>query len=343
MPATLKDVARYAGCSVKTVSRVVNREPYVTPELRERVQAAVRAVGYAPNISARSLVKHKSFLVGILMYPGIPQTASNILTKMLDITYEEDYDILIQPYFPGHRRSWDKLVEMVTQQRVDGFVLTPPCDADSFALDLLTTYQVPMVLVDPVASSEAVPYVAGDNFHGALALTEYLLGLGHRRIGFFMGPRNLRASSDRFYGYRAALDARQVPFEAGWVENTEYTFDGGYTATRLLLERSPRVSAIFGGNDEAAMGALFALQELGLAVPGDVAVCGFENLPVSKQVWPGLTTMDQPAGEMIALAVQMLISILKKHPPEKTQVLFPFRLVVRGSTAPPGKPAADGI
>jgi LacI family transcriptional regulator len=335
LAATIKDVARLAGCSIKTVSRVINHEPYVTEDLRARVQNAIRSVGYAPNISARRLVQNKSFMICVLMYPGFSQPASAILSRIMDISYDEEYDILIQPYFPTHKRSRDRLLSMITERRIDGFVSTPPCDADDFIADLLVTYKVPLVQINPFHPSEQIPFVAGEDFQGAFSMTRHLIGLGHRRIAFLMGPRNMRSSFDRLAGYRAALEVHNLPQDASLVENSEFTFDGGSTATRLLLERADRPSAIFAGNDEAAYGAIFAAQELGLRIPDQLSVGGFDDLALSKSIWPGLTTVHQPAEEFVELATRLLIRILKSEAEETPQILVPSRLVVRGSTAGP--------
>jgi LacI family transcriptional regulator len=280
-------------------------------------------------------VTQKAFMVCILMYPGFHQSASAILSRILDLSYEEDYDILIQPYFPTHRRSRNRLVGMVSEHRVDGFVITPPCDADGIVIDLLSTYRVPFVLINPLNREKPVPCVTGDDYHGAFAMTEHLISLRHRRIGFLMGPRNLRASLDRLYGYRAALDVHGIPFEEQWVEDSENTYDGGITAARLLAGCQPRPTAIFAGNDEAALGAMYALQAMGLRIPQDLSVCGYDDTPLSKNVWPGLTTVHQPADEMVQLATQMLIQLLKGQHVEKTEILLPAQLVIRGSTAAP--------
>ncbi len=335
MSATIKDVARLAGCSIKTVSRVINNEPHVSEDLRHRVQSAARSLGYAPNISARRLVQNKSFMICILMYPGFYQPASALFSHLMDIGYDEGYDILIQPYYPNRSRSKNKLVNLISERRIDGFVSTPPCDADDFVADLLVTYKVPLVQINPFNRSPNIPFVAGDDYHGAYATCEYLLSLGHRRIAFLMGPRNMRSTFDRMYGYRAALDAHHIAVPESLIENSEYTFDGGYTAARLLLQRAERPSAIFASNDEAAFGVLFAAQEMGLSVPGQLSVCGFDDLSFSKNIWPGLTTVHQPAEEIVGLATQLLIKLLKNEPVESTQVLVPSRLVLRGSTAPP--------
>ncbi len=335
MPATIRDVAKLAGCSIKTVSRVINGEPYVTEETRSRVQAAIRTAGYAPNISARRLAQNKSFMICILMYPGFYQPASEMLARIMDIGYEENYDILIQSYFPAHSRSKQKLVNLIYEHRIDGFVTTPPCDADEFVADLLTTYKVPQVQINPFNRTESIPYVAGDDVHGASMMTEYLISLGHRRISFLTGPRNMRASDDRLAGYLSALEKHNIPSDEQLVRNSEWTFDGGYTLTKQLVENPHPPTAIFAGNDEAAFGAIYAAQELGLHIPRQLSICGYDDVSFSKNIWPGLTTVHQPLEETVEQATRRLIDLLKGKALEKTSIVIPARLVIRGSTAPP--------
>lgn len=331
MPATIRDVAKAAGCSIKTVSRVINREPYVTQETQARVQAAIRTVGYAPNISAKRLAKNKSYMICILMYPGFYQLGSEMLTRIMDIGYEENYDILIQPYFPPHARSKRKLVNLINEQRIDGFVTTPPCDADEFVADLLTTYKVPQVQINPFTRSDEIPYVAGEDVQGAQAMTEHLLSLGHRRISFLAGPGNVRASADRLLGYQTALEACGVAIEAQYIRDSGWTFDGGYTQTRLLMDLPLPPSAIFAGNDEAAFGVIFAAQEMGLAVPDQLSVGGYGDVSFSKNIWPGLSTVHQPSDHMVEIAARLLIDRLKGKTVEHANILVPSQLVLRGS------------
>jgi LacI family transcriptional regulator len=334
MTATIDDVARTAGCSIKTVSRVINNEPYVKEELRMRVQAAIRTLGYAPNISARRLAQNKSYMICILLYPGFYQPASQILSTIMDITHDEDYDILIQPYFPSNKRSRNKLVDLIAEHRIDGFVITPPCDSDSFLVDMLVTYKVPLVQINPFDPTPQIPSVNGNDRAGAFQMTEYLIFLGHRQIAYLMGSRNMRSSFDRLEGYKVALQSHQLPFEQSLVENSENTFDGGYTACKLLLQRNTRLTAIFAGNDEVAYGVLYALHEMNIPVPQQISVCGFEDLAQSKKIWPGLTTIHQPAEDMIAQATHMLIRMLKDDTPREQQILLPSQMVLRGSTGP---------
>jgi LacI family transcriptional regulator len=336
MPATIKDVARLAKVSIKTVSRVINAEPHVTEDTRIKVLAAVRDAGYAPNISARRLVQNKSYMICVLMYPDYYQTASSLLNITMDLRYEEDYDILIQPYFPTHARSRQKLVNLIYEHRIDGVVTTPPCDAEDFVADLLNTYKVPLVQINPFSHTVGIPSVAGDDRQGAYAITEHLIQLGHSQISFLMGPHNMRASFDRLAGYQAALQAFNLPYNPELVFDSDFSFDGGYRAARRLLEMQPtRPTAIFAGNDEAAYGAMFAVQEAGLKIPEQISIAGFDDLSFSKNIWPGLTTVHQPSEKIVEAATRLLISILKNEDPSANQLLIPSHLVIRRSTAPP--------
>ncbi|NLN69857.1 MAG: LacI family transcriptional regulator [Chloroflexi bacterium] len=336
MTVTIKDVAAYAQCSIKTVSRVVNDESYVAEATRLRVQDAINALGYVPNISARRLVQSKSYVICILLHEaGFYQSA--VLSKVMDIGYQFDYDILIQSYFPVHSRSKNKLSGLIRERRVDGLVITPPCDVDPFLNELLITSRVPYVQITPLNRTGNIPYVTGDDYQGAYLMTERLILMGHWRIAFLSGPRNHRTSIDRLYGYKAALEMYRVPFDADLVWDSLFNFDGGYNATKLGMAMDNPPTAIFGGSDEAAIGALYALQEMKIPVPQKISVCGFGNLPQSQQTWPGLSTVDHPVEIIVERAVEILLDILANREPASRQIVLPCQLVMRGSagTKPP--------
>ena len=331
MSVTIKDVAKLADCSIKTVSRVVNEEPYVAESTRLKVQKAIESLGYAPNISARRLVQRKAYVICILLHEaGFYQSA--VLSKVMDIGYQLDYDILIQSYFPSHDRSKDKLTGLIRERRVDGLVITPPCDVDPFLSELLTHSNVPYIQITPLNRSANVPYVTGDDYQGAYLMTERLILLGHWRIAFLRGPRNHRTSIDRLFGYKAALELYRVPFDEGLVLESLFNFDGGYNAAKIAMTLEEPPTAIFGGSDEAAIGALYALQEMRIAVPNKLSVCGFGNLLGARQTWPGLSTVDHPVEAIVEKATGMLLEILAGREPETRQVVLPCRLVMRGST-----------
>ena len=291
------------------------------------MQAAIRTAGYTPNQAARRLAQQRAYMLCILTYPGYYQAASGALPKIMDIGYEEGYDILFEPYYPTHKISKDRLAETVNGRRFDGFVTTPPCDQDGFVADLLTTYKIPLVQINPLNRSDTIPCIMPDDQNGARLAAEHLIELGHRRIACLMGPRNMRASFDRLEGYQQALASAGIAFNPDWVADSEFTHDGGYTATKLLLQLEDSPSAIYAASDEAAYGVLFAAQELELRVPEQLSVCGHEDLLYSKTIWPGLTTIHQPTDELSEAAVRMLIARLKGDFPAPIHHTLPAELI----------------
>jgi LacI family xylobiose transport system transcriptional regulator len=206
---------------------------------------------------------------------------------------------------------------------------------------MLSTYKATQVQINPFQHNDGIPCVAGEDYQGAFAMTEYLLSLGHRRISFLTGPRNMRASRDRQSGFLDALKARQVPAEAELIRNSEWTFDGGYTLARQLLELPAPPTAIFAGSDEAAFGVIYAAQEMGLRIPEQLSICGYDDAGLSKNIWPGLTTVHQPAEELVEKATRMLITLLKGKPIDQASVSIASRLVIRGSTGRLLPPASN--
>jgi LacI family transcriptional regulator len=197
---------------------------------------------------------------------------------------------------------------------------------------MITTYKVPQVQINPINHEESIPFVAGEDFKGAFLMTEYLISLGHRRIGFFTGPRNMRASTDRLSGYSAALSENSINYDEQLVRNSEWTIDGGYTLAKLMREMRVPPTAIFAGNDEAAYGVIYAAQEMGLRIPEDLSVSGYDDLGLSKSIWPGLTTVHQPSDEMVEQATRLLINILKGKTVSQTTITIQSNLIIRGST-----------
>ena len=260
---------------------------------------------------------------------------AQVLARVMDIGYQHDYDILIQSYYPSHSRSKEKLAALIRERRVDGLVITPPCDVDPFLADLLARSRVPQVQITPLNRTADVPYVTGDDYQGAYLMTERLILMGHWRIAFLKGPRNHRTSLDRLYGYKAALEMYRVPLEDAWVRDSLFNFDGGYNAAKVLMDLEEPPTAIFAGSDQAAIGALYALRDMRIDVPGRVSVAGFDNLPQSRQVWPGLSTVNHPVEEIVARAIDLLMVILAGETPQNGQIVLPCQLVMRGSTGAP--------
>ena len=332
MSPTIHDVARRAGCSIKTVSRVLNQEPHVRPILRDRVASAIAQTGYIPNLTARRLVQRRPGTLGLIVPPLDGILNPYALALAFDLANASGYDLLLHIHNnqPAER---DLLSGLVSRQRLEGIVIAAPCETDPFLADLLAGTTIPRVFMDPLDREKFTPSVAADDQTGVRDLTTHLLDAGHRRIAFLKGPPSLRASHERLAGYTQALAQRGIAFEPRLAANTDGSFIGGYNAVRIYLSEGSRPTAFVAFNDTTALGALFALHEMNVRVPREISVCGYGDLPVSAQVWPGLTTVRHPAGELMEFAFRSLIQILAG----KTGTLSnapPPTLVLRGSSGP---------
>ncbi len=332
MSVTIRDVAKKAGCSIKTVSRVVNQEAHVKPDLRDRVLAVIKELGYVPNISARRLVQNRSYVICILLHAsGVFQ--SSLISKVLDLGYEGNYDILIQTYYPAFSRSQSKIASLINERRIDGLVTTPPCDSDPYLINMIQQSKLPHVHIAPINPTGGTPYVSAEDYTGAYQMTERLIGLGHYRIGLLMGLRNHRTSLDRLYGFRAALERNDLAFNEQLAIDSENNFPGGYNATKILMGLKQPPSAIFALSDEAAAGALFALNELGIKIPQQVSLVSFGDMGFSHQIWPGITAVKYPVEQIVEQSVEMLIELVEDRPLDVRQMIFPTTIIERGSTA----------
>ncbi|PKO17856.1 MAG: hypothetical protein CVU39_05065 [Chloroflexi bacterium HGW-Chloroflexi-10] len=333
MTVTIRDVAKKAGCSIKTVSRVVNQELHVKPELRKLVLSVIDELGYVPNISARRLVQKRSYTICIMLHAS-GTFQSSLISKVLDLGYEGNYDILIQTYYPSFSTSRNKIAALINERRIDGLVTTQPCDSDPFLNELIKNSKLPHVHIAPLNPTGGTPYVSAEDYTGAYQMTERLIELGHYRIGLLMGLRNHRTSLDRLYGFRAAMEHHNLPFNEQLAVDSEDNFPGGYTAARILMGLSHAPSAIFALSDEAAAGALYALNELGIGVPAQVSLVSFGDMGFSHQIWPGITTVKYPIEKIVEQSVNMLIDLVEGRQASAKQVIFPMTIVERGSTAP---------
>ena len=328
---TILDVASRAGVSIKTVSRVVNEEPHVLESTRAAVLDAMKQLGYSPNISAKRLASKRSFVIGLL-YTATSEYFGSVLDHAIRGGLQKGYSILAVFFKPFDQKSRENVMSLVNQKQVDGFLLTPMCDNDATLLAELMAYQVPFVRLTPSDHSLPLPLVAPDDWQGAYAMTEYLVGLGHRRIGFVYGYPDHQASQDRFGGFRAALEAHQLTIEDDLIQPGGFLFEEGRQAGEKLLKQFPRPTAIFASNDESAVGVLSIAHELGIQVPKELSVTGFDDFPISQKSWPSLTTVRQPMKEIANQALEVLIGLLNHKKPEVDNIKIPTELVIRKST-----------
>lgn len=334
--ATIDDVARLAGVSIKTVSRVFNRAPNVSPATGERVVTAAEALNYRPNLSARQLASKRTFLIGMLYEDPDPRNENEYVTMvqsgLLQGCRVRGYHLVINPCRAG---STDLIREVSgLSQQVDGFVvLQPLSDLPSLNRHLLEK-DIPCVRVSQ-RPFDGFPRISVGDVDAADEMTEYFLQLGHRRIGFIIGNPNHGQSHDRLAGYRRALERNGIDFEDDLVAQGRFDYESGSSCARALLSVATRPTAIFASNDPMAMGVLSAAHEMGFDIPRELSVAGFDDSPMARHAWPPLTTVRQPITEVARLATEELVKRLEGRSEGETHHCLPAELVRRGSVASP--------
>jgi LacI family transcriptional regulator len=351
---TIYDVAAKAGVSIKTVSRVMNKEPNVRPAMRDRVLEAAGELGYSPNLSARSLAGSRSFVIAVFVDAALTidhwqsERGADYLSRIqLGATLEcrqAGYHLLIELIDHEGPQVRQDVAAFLAALKPDGVILTPPSCDNEVVLELLEKAGTPYVRVGPErAISEGVgssgPRVHMDDVAAARDMTEHLANLGHKRIGFIVGEPRYGASQARREGYLAAMKARNLPVAEGLVRQGDFTFQSGLDQAKALLALPDRPTAIFASNDDMALGCIAAIAEAGLMIPGDISVAGFDDSPSSRFSRPQLTTVRQPVAEMSSVAAKLLIARAKSNeaPERLVDELLPFDLIHRASTAPPPK------
>lgn len=332
--STIRDIAAQTGVSIATVSRVLNGRPDVSEETRERVLRHIRADGYVTNRTARALVGARTGLIGLTVPNIAAEYFMQIVSGATEALYERDARGIVCPTLHQHDREVS-LLDRLMHGTTDGAILILPSESES-ELAHLRRLDYPFVVVDPsLTIADGLPVVAAANWSGAKAVTDHLIALGHRRIAAITGPADWCASVDRLAGYHAALGGAGLTPDRSLVIESTFLIEGGYRATRQLLRHSNPPTAIFAFNDNMAVGVIRAARELGLEVPCDLSVAGFDDAELATIVAPNLTTVRQPLEEMGRVAVSTLYRLLDGQALDATRIELSTRLIVRESTGPP--------
>jgi LacI family transcriptional regulator len=337
MRVRLEDVAREAGVSPKTVSRVLNDEANVKDATRQRVLAAMEAMDYHPHPSARSLAGNRSFLVAML-YDNNDNPTSSYLAEIqdgvLEACDEHHYSMMVRPLRMGGDDFIRRVDALISHQHPDGVVLTPPITDYAPLLQRLRERGVAQASVSPLTRRDRIGVIM-DERKAARAMVAHLVSLGHRRIAHVVGIPNHGASRWRLAGYRDALAGAGLAEDPALIVQGAFTFGSGVAAARelLALNKRKRPTAVFAANDDMAAGVMWVAGEYGLKVPRDLSVCGFDDTPLASQLWPALTTVRQPSREMGRLAALQLLDTLRGRGPGQL-VQVPYSLELRDSTAP---------
>ena len=323
---TIRDVAETAGVSVSTVSRVLNGKVDVAKETKNRILSVIDKLGYSTNLAARSMRSQKKNLIGLIMPDIAYPFAIEVMKGVNRAIAESEFDLLVYTSGDVRKRgrvtSEQKYITLLAKSISDGVIVVAPV-ASEYNIDK------PIVSIDPVMSNPSYPSVHATNYQGALEAMEYLLGLGHRRIGFINGRAELESANRRLSGYRDALEKAGIPIEQELIASGDYTTETGVLCGRQLLALENRPTAIFASNDQMAMGVYQVAEEMGLRIPEDLSLVGFDNISESKYL--GLTTVDQFISEQGYGATQMLIQIINEIPLEKQTLKVQTQLVVRNS------------
>jgi LacI family transcriptional regulator len=336
-PATIRDVARRAGVSHQTVSRVINRSPKVAEPTRERVLTAIRELGYVPSPMARGLISNRTHSLGVVADDISDGFFARMVAGAEAEARRRDYYLMIASVEPDDdERGY---LRLMLERRVEGLILARP-SVPLASADLVTAQRAGVPLVS-VGSSDLTdfPVVDVDNRRGGYDATRHLLECGHTRIATIVGPRAWPSAAARLEGYRLALREAGVDEDPALVEDAhDWGLETGGAAAARLLARGAAFTALFAQSDLIALGAIRQLREAGLRVPDDVSVVGYDDLPVADYVEPALTTVHQPMQEVGALAAALVLDRLAGSdaaPPRAH--LLPAVLVVRHSVARPAR------
>ena len=336
---TIRTVAELAKVSLKTVSRVINNEPSVLPATRARVLQAIAELDYEPDPSARNLRSSSAFVIGLVYDNPNSYHIIGLQNGVLSACRETGFGLQIYPCDSTSPLLAEELAEFVQRSRLAGLVLTAPMSERMDLVEALEARGIRIARIIAAAQDpqDGHPCVYVDDRDAAYEITEHLIQLGHQRIGFLWGSEEHRSSSERYLGYEQALKDYGITLDRHLVVKGDYTFDDGFRGARRLLALREPPTAIFGCNDEIAAGVLAAARSVGMDVPYELSIAGFEDSPLSRQSWPALTTAKQATGDIARYAARMLIASLRndgENAIAQQNHGFAPQLVVRGSTGP---------
>jgi LacI family transcriptional regulator len=335
---TVADVARLAGVSPMTVSRVVNKEPIVQDSTRERVTAAIDALGYVPNQAARNLAIGQQCRIALLYRNPSASYLSELLMGCLAEASAHDVQLVVEQC--TSEDTADAIALRLIAHRIDAVVLPPPLCDDPLLVERLRKARLPLVQIATGSPASEVHAVTIDEQGAARAMTARLIALGHRRIGFIAGNPNQTASALRRAGYLSALTEAGIDPDPALIAQGDYSYRSGLTATEALLAVTPQPTAIFAGNDDMAAAAVAVAHRHRLAVPEDISVCGFDDTAMATTIWPELTTIHQPVADMARLGVRLLTEAVRDRAGVAEVVVrheqLDYALVSRASVGPPG-------
>ena len=328
MAISIKDIARAAGVSHSTVSRALTDSSLVRDETKDRIRRLADEMGYTPSAIARSLVRQRTETIGVVVSTVADPFVSEVVRGIEETAFDRNFSVILCESSNNREREI-AAVEMLRQKRVDGIVVSASTVGD-FYMPLLDELDVPIVLVNREQGTCYAYSVVTDDVHGGAVAVEYLLRLGHKRIGHITGPGASQSSHNRLQAYRHTIESFGLVCDFGLVAPGDGSVDGGRHGAEHLLALQRPPTAIFCYNDLTAIGAILAVKARGLKAPGDVSIVGFDDIPFAEYVDPPLTTVRQHRYEMGRLATEMVLDLLQGKEPEANIFLL-GELIVRES------------
>jgi LacI family transcriptional regulator len=332
MAASIKDVAREAGVSIATVSRVLNNIDVVNEDTKKKVEDAIKKLSYRPNIVARSLKTQRTKTLGIILPDIASQIYPEVVRGVEDIANIYDYNIILCNTDLNIEKEKEYL-NVLKEKMVDGVVYISS-SLEKEVIDTIHDLQMPTVLVETADSENTFASVTIDNIEAANKAVSFLIEKGNKKIAFIgTSSEKINASSMRYEGYKKALEKNRILFDLNIIKFTEggIRANNGYSAMNDILEKGEKFDALFCSNDELAMGAINALREKGISVPEEIDVMGFDNIYASSVFYPKLTTIAQPLYDMGSVGTRMLIKIINKEELEKQNYVLNYRMIERNS------------
>ena len=336
--ANIYDVARRAQVSTATVSKVLSNTPYVSTQTRERVLEAVRELQYTPSLAARGLTRNRTFVMGLVIpydpdYLFSDPFLLEVIRGVEQTANDNDYNVLLSMAKKNDQRS--AYTRLMRSGYIDGVVTVETFEGDVIGRQL-EEQGVPRVSIGYRDGDRPINVVHSDDYRGAYEAVSYLLKLGHRRIGIISGPAQFMGAMDeRLRGARDALTAYDLKPDPSLLTFGDFTLESGYRASQPLLQAQPRPTALFVMNDRMATGVLRYAREIGLKVPRDLSVVGFDDVLLSASVEPPLTTIRQHSVELGQVAAQQLFELINRTRSHFEPIILPVELVIRGTTVPP--------
>jgi len=332
-PSTIDDIARLSGVSKRTVSRVINNSPLVRTATREKVQSVIDEFNYRPNVQARGLAARRSFLLGLIYDNRDPLYTDEAQRGVLSVCHELGFELVIHPCDRSSETLTSEALGFVNRSNLDGVIVLPPVSENNDLAGVLGKENIPYVRLASIALDTADRVVIANERSAVAAMAEYLVNLGHRRIGYIAGPEGRKSTRERQEGFCDAMEKLGCAACDELIARGAYTFESGVACGRTLLEKPDPPTAIFASNDEMAAGVMYTAQEMGVKVPEDLSVAGFDDSMLATRIRPSLTTIRRPVREMARLAATKLIaSIDGREDDARGWVFLDPVLIIRDST-----------